>query len=598
MNLIPGKIMWGVVLSGVLVSALSFSSCKVPQATQTYPITATYPAQSTTDSVQYRRIRADSLFIAAENRKMQGDFAEAATLFHDILTADPKNAAAAYELAMLNGRSKNAEGTLLYARKAAMLDTTNHWYQIAFANALAMNNEYDSAAGLFHRLSVRYPREESYTYNEAVMLSNAERYPEALQLFKLLEKEAGINEEFVYQKQRIYLKMKEPDSAAAEIQKLIDLYPDNSRYYGLLAQVYADNNQPHLAMGVYKTLLQKYPNNPQAMVALGVYYKNQGNDSAYRHYMTQAFANPQFDLEDKIAFVYPYLKYIEVDSTKKEEALFLCRLIVQAHPNEAAAHTIYGEMYFQSRQMDQAEQQFRTAIALDSTQYEPWNQLLLLYATQGNNEALRSTGRLATQRFPEEGGGWYFYGMANFFSGRYDSTVVMLRRALSTGVKDKELKSRMYATLGEAYNGLKNYPMSDSCFSFSLKLNPKDVYTLNNFSYLLAERGDYLEEALKMIQTAVSLQPNTDVFEDTYAWVLYRLGRYAEAKEWMEKALQHSGGTGHPGYLEHYGDILYKNHEIEKAVQYWQKAKEQGGDAAVLNWKIKHQRIPRKALKR
>lgn len=594
MNLVHRNIMWRLVLSGLLISPFLSFSCKGPQKVFERPVAASLPEQ-TANEVQDSPALTDSLFLEAERQKIQGNLSQAEQLWQRVLKVSPRNAAAFYELALLNGRKKDAEGTLRYARQAAGLDTINIWYQVAFANALAMNNRYDSAAMQFHRLALRHPREDDYRYNEAVMLSSAEKYREALLLFNQLEEKNGINEEFVYQKQRIYLKTGMPDSAASEIQKLIDLYPDNSRYYGLLAQVYADDHQPEKAIGVYKTLLQKYPDNPQAMVALGVYYKNQGDDSAYRHYMSQAFSNPRFELEDKLAFLYPYLKYVEVDSTKKAEALFLCRLVTGAHPEEPAAHTIYGEMFYQCREADSAEKQFRKAIALDSSFYEPWNQLLLLYATEGRQDALRTTGAQATRRFPEEGGAWYFYGMACFFQGRNDSAVHMLRRALAIGVQDKALKSRIYSVLGEAYHGLKNFPLSDSCYSFSIQLNPRDAYTLNNFSYHLAERGVHLDEALEMIKTAVSLEPDRDVFEDTYAWILFRMGKYEEARSWMEKALQHPGAENHPGYLEHYGDILYRNHEPAKAVQYWQMAKERGGRADGLSWKIKHRKIPRKS---
>lgn len=597
MNLIHRNIMWRKMLSGLLLMSFLSVSCRLTRNTPQSAVIAGYtssPYSSSQAVWDNTQIPTDSLFIEAEREKIQGNLSKAAELFELFLQANPQNAAASYELALLNGRSKNNTGTLQYARKAAMLDTTNSWYQIAFANALAMNTQFDSAAEIFHRLSIRNPAQDRYAYNEAVMRSNAEQYPEALSLFNKLEDEAGINEEFVYQKQRIYLKMGKPDSAAAEIQKLIDLYPDNSRYYGLLAQVYADNNQPSRAIAVYQNLLQKYPDNPQAMVALGVYYKNKGDDSAYRNYMKQAFGNPQFNLEDKIAFIYPYLKYVEIDSGKKQEALFLCNLIVNAHPNSAAAHTIYGEMFFQCGQTDSAEHEFQTAIGLDSTQFEPVNQLLILYASKGSYENLLTTGQDAISRFPNEGSGWYFYGIANFSTGKYESSIEMLKKALSIGVNDKALKGHIYATLGEAYHQLKQYPSSDSCFSLSLHLNPKDAYTLNNFSYYLAERQEHLDQALLMIQTAVKLQPDLAVFEDTYAWVLFRMKRYKEAKQWMEKALEHSASENHPGYLEHYGDILYKNEEKAKAVQYWQKAIQEGGSSQELTWKIKHKKMPRK----
>jgi tetratricopeptide (TPR) repeat protein len=537
---------------------------------------------------------ADSLFIEAENRKLQGDAAEAVRLFGDFLKLRPANATVYYELALLNGREKNAAATLEYARKAVTLDSTNHWFAIAYANALAMNKHFDSAAGVFHRLSLRFPSQEQYRYNEAVMLSSAGKYPRALELFDHLEKASGINEEFVYQKQRIFLEMGKPDSAALEIQKLIDINPGNSRFYGLLAQVYADNNQPDKAIGVYRSLLDKYPGNPQAMVALGLFYKQKGNDSAFRRYMAHAFGNPRFDIEEKLAFVYPYLKYVEIDSTKKDEALSLCRLIVEAHPDDPRAHTLYGDMYFQCKMPDSALNEYRETLALNDSSYAVWNQVMLLYATGGRNDSLLAASNRAAALFPAQPGAWYFRGMALFFAGKFEDCTRSLREALRHEVRDKDLKGRIYATLGEAYHNLGDYAASDSSFQTALQLNPTDDLTLNNYSYYLAERGQYLDQALRMIKTAVTLKPGSMTYEDTYGWVLFRMGKYKSAKAWMEKALSHPGAKNHPGYLEHYGDILYRNHEVDQAVTYWKMAKEKGGTSASLDRKIAKQKLSRR----
>jgi tetratricopeptide (TPR) repeat protein len=541
-----------------------------------------------TTSVRY----ADSLFIEAERLKLQGDPDQARGLFRKFLAVRPGNAAAYYELALLDGASRDAAGTLDNARRAVRLDTANQWFAIAYANALSMNGRHDSAALVFHHLSERFPANVQYLYNEAVMRSAAGDYHAALVLFNRLEDREGVNEEFVYQKQRIFLKLGETDSAAAEIRKLIDFNPGNARFYALLAQVYADNHEPDKAIQVYRSLLDKYPDNPQAMVALGLFYKQKGDDTAYRRYMARAFGNPRFDIDDKIAFVYPYLKYVEVDSSKKEEALSLCRFIVQAHPGNAKAHALFGDMFFRCNMPDSALQEYRKTLALDDSGYEVWSQMMLLYATTGRNDSLLVLSGRAIGRFPDEAGAWYFHGMALFFTGHMQECTVSLRQALKLQVQGKALKGRIYATLGDAYHNLGQYASSDSCLRAALELNPSDDLTLNNYSYYLAERDEDLDLALSMIKRAVALKPDNISYQDTYGWVLYRMGKYRAAKIWMEKVLSHPEAENHPGYLEHYGDVLYRNHEVEEAVKYWRMAREKGGDSALLEWKIDKRRLP------
>ena len=73
-----------------------------------------------------------------------------------------------------------------------------------------------------------------------------------------------------------------------------------------------------------------------------------------------------------------------------------------------------------------------------------------------------------------------------------------------------------------------------------------------------------------MIRRALELEPNNASYLDTYAWVLYAMGRYEQALEPMVQALRLS--SENPTLLEHYGDILYRNNQTEEAKSQWSKA--------------------------
>ena len=69
--------------------------------------------------------------------------------------------------------------------------------------------------------------------------------------------------------------------------------------------------------------------------------------------------------------------------------------------------------------------------------------------------------------------------------------------------------------------------------------------------------------------------PGSGSFMDKYGWVLFKLGRYAEAKEYTEKAL--TAGLPDAVVLEHLGDIIYHLGDVDQAVQYWEEALKSGG---------------------
>lgn len=69
----------------------------------------------------------------------------------------------------------------------------------------------------------------------------------------------------------------------------------------------------------------------------------------------------------------------------------------------------------------------------------------------------------------------------------------------------------------------------------------------------------------------MSFAPGNATYEDTYAWVLYKQGKFDKAKEWQEKALA-SQGSDEGVLLEHDGDILFKLNDKEGALTQWKRS--------------------------
>jgi tetratricopeptide (TPR) repeat protein len=63
------------------------------------------------------------------------------------------------------------------------------------------------------------------------------------------------------------------------------------------------------------------------------------------------------------------------------------------------------------------------------------------------------------------------------------------------------------------------------------------------------------------------------------------MGRYNEAKEWLEKALN-NGGDSNGVILEHYGDVWFKLGNTTEALKYWKEALEKGGASKMIQRKI------------
>ena len=155
---------------------------------------------------------------------------------------------------------------------------------------------------------------------------------------------------------------------------------------------------------------------------------------------------------------------------------------------------------------------------------------------------------------------------------------------------DKKLTASFDTSIADIYHELGNKEKAYQYYDRVLKNDPENVYVLNNYAYFLSVENKRLDDALKMSATTVEKEPKNVTYLDTYAWVLYKLERYKDAKKWMEKLFSYDKNPQGVNY-EHYGDILYKLGDVNKAVQNWKKAKKLGDTSEFIDQKIKDEKI-------
>ena len=102
-------------------------------------------------------------------------------------------------------------------------------------------------------------------------------------------------------------------------------------------------------------------------------------------------------------------------------------------------------------------------------------------------------------------------------------------------------------------------------YDHSLRYDPDNAMVLNNYAYFLSLEGRELTD-------------NNPTYLDTHDWVLFKLGRTAEAKKVMQQAIALDGQES-AALLVHYGDILHAMGEQFMAEIYWRKGLEKGYDA-------------------
>ncbi|MDZ4847429.1 MAG: tetratricopeptide repeat protein [Chitinophagales bacterium] len=543
-------------------------------------------AQTVTADLAPENQAAQEAYIDGIKAKMLEDHEEAVKQFQKSLKLDPQNHGAYYELAFIFFRMGDFDQSLRNIKEAVRLDPANKWYSLLYAEVLSYKGQFMEAAGVYERLLKQSPNELELYFDWAFMLVKAEKLEEAVKVYDQYESKFGLDPEVIAQKQRLYVRMGKIDKAASEVRKLINSDPSEPSYYKMLADLYEANDMKDKAAKVYEELLQIDKDNPNAMLYFADMYRMKGQNDLAMEYLKKAFSNPQLSIDAKVRILFPYLQQLmSGQQEKREEAFMLAQLLIETHPGEAKAHAIYGDMLYQDKQMEDALAQYEQALEIDSSVFEVWQQLFFIHNELRQYEELEKTTASALELFPSQPLVYFFNGISKNQLKKYKDAVEILSLGEALVVENPLLKSQMLSSLGEAYNYLEDYANSDSSFEKALLFDGDNSYTLNNYAYYLSLRSANLERAKEMSFKSIQLVPGNASFEDTYAWILYKMEDYKGAREWIEKAIENTDEES-PVLLEHYGDILFKLGEVDKAVSYWQKAKSLGSESELIGKKI------------
>ena len=153
---------------------------------------------------------------------------------------------------------------------------------------------------------------------------------------------------------------------------------------------------------------------------------------------------------------------------------------------------------------------------------------------------------------------------------RFDDAVLSYSSALDLMRGKKTTNWILYYSRGIAYEQLGDWINAEKDFRRALEIKPDQPYVLNYLGYSLVEKQLKLEEALSLIEKAVSLRPDSGYIVDSFGWVLFRLSRFVEAVPHLEKAAKLMPVD--PIVNDHLGDVYWAVGRKREARFQWNRA--------------------------
>jgi tetratricopeptide (TPR) repeat protein len=253
-------------------------------------------------------------------------------------------------------------------------------------------------------------------------------------------------------------------------------------------------------------------------------------------------------------------------------------------PEDPEVDAYLVQAHLTARRFDRAEAVAREALARDPDQ----PRMVRLRA-----QALLKGGRTAeANKLLEDGvarqpnSREFLVGLADLYADqkRTDDALRILERARKAFGDDDALAMR-FANVYEAGG---RFADAEKELRRLMSDDPLNAEAMNSLSYMLAEKGLRLAEAVDLAERAVKIEPGNPAFLDTLGWALFKQGKFDEAAEPMAKAA--AVLTGNSVIQDHHGDVLEKRGRHAEAVTAWQRALAGDGeqiDRAVIEKKIK-----------
>lgn len=515
------------------------------------------------------KVAETSLLIDAVKDKNIGNFENAITKLNKLIEKNPKSDVAYYQLSLIYVAMENFNAALENGEKAHELAPQNEWILLNLIEIYEVTKQYPLASKLREELIAKNPENTDYYYDLVVDYIYSNKWEEGINTYNRVEKIIGISEEISMAKHRIWNHIKKPENAAAEIQKLIEAFPAENRYPLILGDYYLKNSQFDKAKAQFNKALAL--DNMATYMSLAEYYKlTKDNDSSF-FYLKKAFAEPDVNIDLKIPVLLSYYDLIQKHPSMMNDANSLLDSMAIAHSDNPKYWSVKADFALLDNQPKKAKQAFVEVLKYDQSKYIIWEELLKIWANEEQFDSVIIYSNKAIELFPSQPFLFYVRGVASYMKADYNNAIQSLEMGKGLVLEPNGMYLEMFIYLGESYHKLNNNDRSDAAFEKVLEMDPKNSYILNNYSYYLSLRNVKLDKAEKMAKKLTDLYPSDANYLDTYAWVLFKLQKYTEALPIIEKAIK-LGGDKKADVMEHYGDILWKSGNTERAVEAWEKA--------------------------
>jgi tetratricopeptide (TPR) repeat protein len=432
--------------------------------------------------------------------------------------------------------------------KYAAADPKNLPLQYALAERYKLAGQSGKAQALFN-----------------VLMAEQRDTQEFAELFPKLLKDRK-SEDLLLLLTRVFARLKRFDAVQAQIELLVadPVYTDEVIDVGMKMLA---NNPPSLDLLEGSSVLSKICYEGKRLEKLALLLRAS----------IKRLPNPFFIYQELIRVEYLLGKYDSAESTWKE--------MMEKFPDERNSKLLVtlGEIQAKAGKADAAALTFREALKLDPSDGEALRFLADLLVAGGKEEEAVTLVRDANKADPNNLVLAFELSRILSKTKRTDEAIAQLKGLIERFPNNEEVVKIARSSLSGIYAELNDFAKAEAELETIFAKNPDDPGINNDLGYLYADQGKNLDKAEAMIRKAVAEEPDNYAYLDSLGWVLFKRGKFEEARVPLEKAQADTRADA--TIPDHLGDVYFQLQEPLKAKTAWERALKLAGETKPVDKK-------------
>lgn len=553
-------------------------------------LSATIPAMADGGKLSYNdQRRFDYFFLEAVNQQSAGNLSASYDLFRHALEINPNAPEVYYNLAGYYVTMRNDSLSRFNFEKAAELAPKNTTYLEKLGQFYINSKDYESAIKAYEKLyAIQHDNPDVITIL-LQLYGTQNNYDKMIAMLDRLETVQGSSDRISLTKMQVYQQQGKKKEQEDVLKSMVKKYPNDPNYKVMYCNWLMNNGRSKDAYKTLNQVLKDDPKNIGAQLAMLDYYSSQHKADKTRELTSQLLVSKDIPSNTKAAL----LRQTIIDNEQHHgDSTAMLNLLDKtlSQPQENGDIYLMKAAYMSLHHMPDS---LIDSVYVQALNVEPDNsraRILLLQDlwTKKEYDHIIAVAHPGQEYNPDDMAFYYFEGLAHYMKKDNDKTLATFQKGISQINKDSDpdIVADFYSIMGDIQHEKGQDSLAFDSYEKSIQWKPDNVGTLNNYAYYLSEVNRDLPKAEQMSRKTIDAEPNNSTFLDTYAWILFMEGKYADAKTYIDRAIANDS-TLSDVVLEHAGDIYSMNGDNDKALEYWNKAAAKGEGSATLQKKIK-----------